>query len=77
MASTGVSLMNIFSIKFIIKLNYGQISEMSQYIKRNNKGGYYNVGKRYLAETYANIFKVAIEYKKVVGVFLPPTHFPK
>ena len=50
---------------------------MSQYIKRNNKGGYYNVGKRYLAETYANIFKVAIEYKKVVGVFLPPTHFPK
>ena len=47
---------------------------MSKSVKRNNKGRYYTAGKRYSAETYASIFKVAIEYRKVVGVFPLPAH---
>ena len=50
---------------------------MSEYVKRSGKGRYYNVGKRYLAEIYASIFKVAVEYKKVVGVYPLPTHLSK
>lgn len=47
---------------------------MSKSVKRNNKGRYYTAGKRYSAETYASIFRVAIEYRKVVGVFPLPAH---
>ena len=47
---------------------------MSQFVKRNGKGRYYTVGKRYSGETYASIFKIAIEYKEEVGVFPLPSH---
>ena len=47
---------------------------MSEYVKRNSKGRYYTVGKRYSSETYASIFKVAYGYKKAVGTFPLPAH---
>ena len=50
---------------------------MSEYVKRSGKGRYYNVGRRYSAETYASIFKVAVEYRKVTGVYPLPAHLSK
>ena len=50
---------------------------MSEYVKRSGKGKNYNVGKKYSAETYTSIFKVAVKYKKVVGVYPLPTHLSK
>ncbi len=45
---------------------------MSQSVKRNNKGRYCTAGKRYSSETYASIFKVAIDYQKVNRVLPLP-----
>ena len=50
---------------------------MSEYVKRSGKGRYYNAGRRYSAETYASIFKVAVEYRKVTGVYPLPAHLSK
>ena len=47
---------------------------MSQFVKRNSMGRYYTLGKRYSAETYASIFKIAVEYREEVGVLLLPSH---
>ena len=43
---------------------------MSLTVKRNATGRYYAVGKQYLLETYATIFKVAIKYKKRLDGYL-------
>ena len=47
---------------------------MSQFVKGNSKGMYYTVGKRYSAEMYASIFKIAVEYREEVGVLPLPSH---
>ena len=47
---------------------------MSQFVKRNSQGRYYTVGKRYSGETYASIFKIALEYREEVGVLPLPSH---
>ena len=47
---------------------------MSQFVKRNGKGRYYTVGKQYSGETYASIFKIALDYKEEVGDFPLPYH---
>ena len=53
---------------------YDFISEIPQVDKRNIRGGYYTIEKRYSSKMYASIFKVAYEYKNVVGVFPLPSH---
>lgn len=43
---------------------------MSNYVKRNSQGKYYTAGKKYSAETYASIFKVAVKYEQKTGAYL-------
>lgn len=47
---------------------------MSEYVKKNRKGRYYIVGKKYSGETYASIFEMVIQYRKEVGVYPLPNH---
>ena len=50
---------------------------MSEYVKKNRKGRYYIVGKKYSGETYASIFEMVIQYRKEVGVYpLPNLAYP-
>ena len=45
---------------------------MSKYVKKNSKGRFYTAGRQYSGETYASIFKIALEYRNEVGVFPRP-----
>ena len=43
-------------------------------MKKNSKGRYYTIGRKYSGETQAIIFELAIEYNKRVRVFPLPSH---
>ena len=45
---------------------------MPKYVKKNSKGRHYTTGTQYSGETYASIFKIALEYRNEVGVFPYP-----
>ena len=47
---------------------------MSPYVKKSMKGRYYVSGKKHSSETYASIFKAALEVRKRTGKFPLPSH---